>query len=330
MQPLPAATMQQYEALTRGAGVADLADRDEIRLTGKDRATFLHNFCTADIKRLEAGQAAEAFFCNLQGKILGHGYVFCDEASLAIDTVAGQAEPLIKHLDRYLIREDVQLENRSEQVGKLLAAGEQSAELLERVCGNLLPAGNLRQAAARVGDIDVVIRRVDFTGPDCFFVVCDRDNLEPVRQSLIEAGAVPCEAEALEITRLEAGTPLFGRDISERNLPQEVARDARAISFTKGCYLGQETVARIDALGHVNQQLVGVRFPDDDVPAHGAELSHAGKQAGHVGSAAFSPQLDAPLALAMVRREFTAPGSRLESPRGECVAVALPVSIRDG
>jgi folate-binding protein YgfZ len=325
MQPLPAATMQQYEALTRGAGVADLADRDEIRLTGKDRATFLHNFCTADIKRLEAGQAAEAFFCNLQGKILGHGYVFCDEASLAIDTVAGQAEPLIKHLDRYLIREDVQLENRSEQVGKLLAAGEQSAELLERVCGNLLPAGNLRQAAARVGDIDVVIRRVDFTGPDCFFVVCDRDNLEPVRQSLIEAGAVPCEAEALEITRLEAGTPLFGRDISERNLPQEVARDARAISFTKGCYLGQETVARIDALGHVNRYLVGLKFDGGQILAPGAALQVAGQSVGEVTSSVWSPRLSAPLGLAYVRRGHNEVGTQLESEAGAATIVALPI-----
>jgi folate-binding protein YgfZ len=123
--------------------------------------------------------------------------------------------------------------------------------------------------------------------------------------------------------------PLFGTDFDENNLPQEVGRDREAISFTKGCYLGQETVARIDALGHVNQKLVGVRFSGVDIPAAGIELMKDGIQVGRVASAAYSPQLEAPLALAMVRREANAPGTALESPVGGCEVVTLPLPVAD-
>jgi folate-binding protein YgfZ len=119
--------------------------------------------------------------------------------------------------------------------------------------------------------------------------------------------------------------PLFGVDFDDSNFPQEVGRTEEAISFTKGCYLGQETVARIDALGHVNQQLAGVRFDGTDLPATGVELTHAEKSVGRVTSSTFSPQLQAPLALAMLRREHTGIGCRLESPVGVGEVIPLPV-----
>jgi tRNA-modifying protein YgfZ len=119
---------------------------------------------------------------------------------------------------------------------------------------------------------------------------------------------------------------LFGVDFNDSNLPQEVSRDREAISFTKGCYLGQETVARIDALGHVNQQLVGVRFLGTTLPDPGMQLIHDGRAVGNVTTATYSPQLDAPLALAMLRREHVAVNTRLDSSVGACELVALPVS----
>ena len=132
--------------------------------------------------------------------------------------------------------------------------------------------------------------------------------------------------EAFAAARIEAGFPLFGVDFNEENLPQEVGRDVQAISFTKGCYLGQETVARIDALGHVNQRLVGVRFVGSDMPAGGLELTRDGRIVGSVTSAAFSPKFGLPIALAMVRRESNSPGTRLDSAIGECEVVSLPVT----
>jgi folate-binding protein YgfZ len=134
-----------------------------------------------------------------------------------------------------------------------------------------------------------------------------------------------CDADAVEAARIEAGAPLFGRDITLENLPQEVGRDAQAISFTKGCYLGQETVARIDALGHVNKLLVGVKFAGDQLPAARTPLRAGGKSAGEVTSAAWSPRLGAVLALAYVKRLLAKPGTRLESDAGSAEVVALPL-----
>ena len=127
------------------------------------------------------------------------------------------------------------------------------------------------------------------------------------------------------MARLEFGTPLYGQDITEKNLPQELARNDRAISFTKGCYLGQETVARIDALGHVNRTFCGFRFDGQAIPESGLELSADDKVVGHVTSAAFSPRLNSPLALGFVRRERNDPGVTLNSALGNATVVAIPL-----
>jgi folate-binding protein YgfZ len=130
--------------------------------------------------------------------------------------------------------------------------------------------------------------------------------------------------------RLETGTPLYGVDFDDDNLPQEVGRNEQAISFTKGCYLGQETVARIDALGHVNQQLVGVRFDGEAIPTVGTELTSGGAVAGRVTSATYSPLLEAPLAIAMVRHKFLPTGTRLDSANGPCEIVSMPIQTSQG
>lgn len=314
-------TLASHDALFSGAALAELG-RDEFALAGRDRASFLHNFCTADVKALAPGQGCEAFFCNLQGKVLGHGYIFCREEALAVDTAAGEAEPLITHLDRYLIREDVQLVDRSANVRKLLLAGKRAADVLQSLSGENSPAERCGHADVEIGGVRASVRRIDYTGPDCYFLVCEAERLDDLRTALLAAGATMCDAEAVEIARVEAGTPVYGRDISDRNLPQELSRDKQAISFTKGCYLGQETVARIDALGHVNRYLVGVKFRGDAVPQSGAELTSDDKPAGEVTSAVWSPRLDAPLALAYVRREFSQPGTHLQSAFGECEVIA--------
>ena len=153
-----------------------------------------------------------------------------------------------------------------------------------------------------------------------------------ITAALANAGAVPAGADAFEMARIEAGTPLYARDISDKNLPQEVNRDALAISFTKGCYLGQETVARIDALGHVNRVLVGVRFAGSEPPPPGTELTVTEAQGsegkatvGAVTSAAYSPRLGSSLALAYVRRGHTQPGTQLTSSAGPAQVVSLPL-----
>jgi folate-binding protein YgfZ len=161
--------------------------------------------------------------------------------------------------------------------------------------------------------------------PDARVLELKAGEAEALGANLAEQQPQLVHAKTFAAARIESGMPLFGVDFHEDNLPQEVGRDAESISFTKGCYLGQETVARIDALGHVNQRLVGVRFSGNEVPQAGTELSFGGAKVGRVTSAAWSPRLSAPLALAMVRREANAVGTKLESPFGAAEIVALPL-----
>jgi folate-binding protein YgfZ len=296
--------MDEYNALRRGFGCVELSGWTSIALTGKDRQTFLNNFSTNEVKRLRLGEHCEAFITNVKGKILGLGLVHSRADELVYITVPGQAEKLISHLDRYIIREDVQLRDTTSERTYILIAGGDGAGaglahdrwihwrlLATEICG-------LAEAAADISN---------------------------VREELRAAGAKTCGIAAFEALRVESGTPLFGVDFDEENLPQEVGRDELAISFTKGCYLGQETVARIDALGHVNQELVGVRFDGESIPPAGTELTSGGAAAGCVSSAVYSPLLSAPLTMAMVRRSFAPPGTKLESAVGTCEVVELPI-----
>jgi folate-binding protein YgfZ len=327
----PPFELNHYSALSKEGGFVQLRAWSSITITGNDRQVFLHNFCTNDIRSLAPGQCCEAFITNVKGKVVSHGLVTCRDESLVLISVPQQAATLIAHLDRYIIREDVQLQDSTSNRAYFLLAGDsrriESAISMAptRQDGQsiLSPLVNVE---SKLGDVRVRWIRWDLLGPVfCRLLEVDTQDTVRVRDALVQKQIQPCGEAAFHALRIEAGTPLFGLDFDERNLPQEVGRNERAISFTKGCYLGQETVARIDALGHVNQQLAGVRVSGDAAPNVGAELRHAGKTAGHVTSATYSPKLQAPLALAMVRREQCAVGTRLESPAGPCEVISLPV-----
>jgi folate-binding protein YgfZ len=305
MMPEATFPLDEYHALRRGFGTVELANWSSVTLTGSDRQTFLNNFCTNDVKRLGPGEHCEAFLTNVKGKVLGHGLVHCRASELVFITVPAQAPPIITHLDRYIIREDVQLRDTTAERAYLLIAGGETA------------------GAGLNGEIWIRWRLLHV--PFCGLLEATPNKLSQVRQELKAAGAIWCGNAAFDALRIESGTPLFGIDFDEENLPQEVGRDELAINFTKGCYLGQETVARIDALGHVNQRLVGAHFAGPNVPEAKAELTDGGTPAGHVTSATFSPQLGSPLALAMVRRQWDAPGSQLTSAAGSCEVIELPI-----
>jgi tRNA-modifying protein YgfZ len=302
---------EQYQSLRTGCGFVELNDWSSITATGADRQKFLNSFCTNDVKRLQPGDACEAFFTNVKGKIVGHGIISCRQDELVIIGVPDQSPTLIAHLDRYLIREDVKLQDTTDQRCHVLIAGR-----------NAVVSDALRLLQGQMENVPVII--------PCKLVGSEHEKLielsTPKSPELVDAleraGGSPADS-AFDAARIEAGTPLFKVDFDENNLPQEVGRGKEAISFTKGCYLGQETVARIDALGHVNQRIVGLQFTGREVPAVGTELTSAGAVVGRVTSSAYSPALGAPLALAMVRREANAAGKRLESAIGACAVIAF-------
>jgi folate-binding protein YgfZ len=294
---------REYQALKTGRAVVELTGWSSISVTGADRQTFLNNFCTNDVKRLLPGACCEAFFTNVKGKIIGHGVVHCRDAEMVFVGVPDQASRLVERLDRYVIREDVTLRDTTEERCYLLVVGDTAeANSYETIPWNLIC-----RSASQIYEVD-------------------SRELTDVVLSLTAKEFAVVGPGAFDAARIAAGMPVYGVDFNEENLPQEVGRDAEAISFTKGCYLGQETVARIDALGHVNQRLAGLRFSGNNVPAAGMEVTRDDRVVGRVTSSAFSPKLEAPLALSMVRREANSPGTRLASTIGECEVVALPLA----
>ncbi len=298
----------EYTALQSGCGFVELQDWSSITVTGAGRQTFLNSFCTNDVKKLSHGGSCEAFFTNVRGKIVGHGLVTCRDEELVFVGAPGQARSLIVHLERYIIREDVQLKDTTNERRYVLLA-----------CGDAELATKLGDIRERWIPWNILKRQ------SCGLLEFASKDTPQVLLELESRKAAHCGVETFHVRRIEAGFPLYGVDFDEHNLPQEIGRDTEAISFTKGCYLGQETVARIDAMGHVNQQLCGVRFVYEEVPVAGLALTQAGAAVGRVSSSAFSPQLNSSLALAMVRRAASTVGSKLESPLGGGKVVNLPI-----
>ena len=320
---ISARQLNEYEALTAGVGFVDISSRTKIELRSADCATFLHNFSTNDIKRLQPGQGCEAFVCNVKGHIVGHVQVFCHEASLWIDTVPGQAEKLISHLDRYLIREKVEIIDRTNDLAEFVIAGPLLTSRLELSSGVPLPE-SLWSHVHLDASPRISLRRIDLGNRVGYALLAERSSSELLAGML--SAIPPYPFDVLEMLRIEAGYPAYEIDITPENLPQEVGRDRTAVSFTKGCYLGQETVARIDALGHVNKKLCGVTFPaSEESTLAGLELTQAGKAVGKITSAGWSPRLGKMLGLAYLRRGCTTPGSAMQLPWGEAIVVRLPV-----
>jgi folate-binding protein YgfZ len=313
----------EYAALTTGAGFAELTGRTLIEVTGADAVSLLHSFTTNDIKKLAVGRGCEAFVTSPQGKTLGHVLILRGEKSLLVSTTPGQAKGLISHWERYVISEDVTIRDVSAERATLLVAGARATDILQKTTGAEPPAELLEWKVVTLAGQEAALARVEYGGPQPFFVFVAAAGSAAVKLALAGAGAIACDVAATEMIRIEAGIPLFGQDITDDNLPQEVGRDAKAISFTKGCYLGQETVARIDALGHVNRMLVGVRFFGDLVPPAGTPLAVDGKEVGRVTSAAWSPRWGDPLAIALVRRAQAKAAMELASPHGNSIVVPL-------
>ncbi|MBC8873654.1 MAG: folate-binding protein YgfZ [Planctomycetes bacterium] len=324
--PLSPEVLGQYEALTNRAGVVDVSDRTQIEITGKDRVAFLNGFCTNDVEKLVPGAGCEAFLTNAKGKIVAYVYVFCRAESLILETTPGQGSAIISHLNRYVIREDVQIRDLGDQWGELCIAGEESEVALQGAIGEATPPERMGFIACQIRETSIFLHRTALAPGPCFLASTTTKELEKVITALVDVGAIPCSAEALEIVRVESRSPSYGRDITDENFPQEVGRDDQAISFTKGCYLGQETVARIDARGHVNRFLVGVKADAARALEPGEELASAGRTVGRITSAVWSPRFKAPLALAYVRRGHHLQGGSLELIRDRSKVVVFGFS----
>jgi glycine cleavage system T protein len=326
-------TVAEYQNARRKAALFDLSHYGKVEVSGADAASFLHNLCTNEVKNLLAGGGCEAFLTTGQAKIVAFVALYrsplAQEPSVFhLDTGPDMAEKVVKHLDRYLISEQVELVDQTRAFAQMHVAGPRARELLEQALANGLPdLAELQHTTQTVAGGNIQLRRHQPLGLLGYDIVCEKDRAAAVWQALIASGARPAGLEAYNILRIEAGTPIYGLDIDESNLPQEVARVERTVSFTKGCYIGQETVARIRTYGHVNRSLTGLKVADGPLSA-GAKLFRADKEVGHITSSAVSPSLGQTVALAYVRRGSHEPGTVLdveaEGGRRAAEVVSLP------
>jgi tRNA-modifying protein YgfZ len=312
---------REYDAAIAGAGVVRLRDWSTVRVAGGDRASFLHNMCTNDVKRLAAGEGCEAFFTDVKGKTLAHGFLLAGNDAIEIVMVPGTAAGLIAQLDRYVIREAVTLSDESQQRMWMLFFGKHAEDVLAQVVGSSAPdlAFACAHREVEIGGMAVEIVRCELPWTGGFLIGCTGDEVAAIEERIVAAGAVLGREELWQTVRVESDWPLWGIDFDATNLPQEISRDAEAVSFRKGCYLGQETVARIDALGHVNKQLVQVLFEGDAVPQVGSELFQGEQPVGRVTSSSWSPRFGKPTALAMVKRGANGPGTELRWSGGSAI-----------
>jgi tRNA-modifying protein YgfZ len=312
----------EFKRMADHAGLVDRSDRVRLDIFGPDRAKFLHNLTTNEVKRLPAGRGCEAFITSLQGRIIGYVALHVTEDRILVGMDPGRDVAALAHLRKYGVFDDVLIEDRTARTFELHLAGPDAAELILRAGARLPEEVDHAHVMTELEGGPVRVVRESPTVLPGFTLIGERAAALAVKQSLLRTGRglelIEVDPESYEVLRIEAGTPVFGKDITDKNLPQEIGRDDRAISFVKGCYLGQETVARIDALGHVNQVMKGLRIAEQSpCPLPGSPLEADGKRVGVVTSAAFSPVRNAPLALALVRSTHSRAGTTLWVPTGD-------------
>lgn len=308
----------EYTAAVSGAAIFDLSHWAQVELAGSDRAKFLHNFCTNEIKGLAIGKGCEAFLTNVQGKLLAHLFVYAGDDALHLISAPGTADRIIKHLSRYQINEDVTFRDVSGERGLLLVAGPGAGTTLRDVGCDVQPFVNGQHGPFPRPASELRIFRNDFLRLTGFLVSAAAEAIGDFSAELFRAGAVSAGTTVFNSLRITAGFPLYGVDLSDANLAQEANLTAHAISFAKGCYLGQEPIARIDALGHVNQQVRILRLAAGPIPSAGTEVLTADaepRKIGQITSAALSYATDRPVALAFMKRNYDTPG----------LAVGVPV-----
>jgi folate-binding protein YgfZ len=307
----------EHETLLERCGLVDRAGRGRLALTGPDAKTFLHGQITNDIEALEPGHGCYAALLTHKGKMLADLRVLDLGDELLLGCERAGLQELFNMIRRYKLGSDVELHKRTVEMGELSLIGPRARAVAGADALGADEHDNLR---AEIAGHAVVLVAAD-VGVDVF---CSAEHAAAVRAALLAAGAEEVSEAAAEVVRVERGRPRYGIDLDDSVIPQEAALNERAVSFTKGCYVGQETVARLFYRGKPNRHLRGLRL---SMPAEtGTPLRLGEKAVGRIGSAVVSPG-HGPIALALVRREAT-PGDTLTVGDGAASAevVDLPFS----
>ena len=300
--------MTEYEVVRDGgAGLIDLsAARGRIRVSGSEATMFLNGLITNDVKNLAQNRWMPAVFPTVQGRLIGAVRVIRgSEPAFLIDTETASHDAVLKAISKFTLAGDFKVADVTSETALLTLQGDKAAEIVEKVTGvSDLPENGVAEKDG------VMIIRASHTGEAGFDLIIDASRKAEFRQALEDAGAQPVGEDTFEILRVEAGIPRFGLDMDETNVVPETNLD-NAVSYTKGCYVGQEIIVRIKHRGHPAKKLTGLRFETDQQIEPGAViLSKENQEVGRVTSAVISPRLGS-IGLGYVRYEHIADGTRL-------------------
>jgi folate-binding protein YgfZ len=316
----------EFSALRNRCGVYDLSFRAKISLTGGDRTRWLNGMVTNNVRDLEVGHGAYAFLLNPQGHILGDLTAYNRGDVVIVDTDRSQLEKILATFDHYIIMDDVEVKDLSDSLTAIGVAGPQSRAVLQRA-GITMPDLSPLQVATPKCDcqcscLECTVVRGEDPEHESYEIWIAPSSVKQLWGALLEAGATAVGSEALEMQRIVSGTPLYGVDIRERDLPQETEQ-ARALNFNKGCYVGQEIVERIRSRGNVHRKFTGFTSNDGTNIVRGAKVVVEEKEVGEITSVT-SLRGDRICALGYIRREFAVPGKEVSIGTTKAAVSVLP------
>lgn len=307
----------EYQAVRQAVGVSDLSHRGKIRVTGDDRVKWLQSVISNDILSLQPGQGRYSSFLTHKGKMLTYFRCYVQTDAVMLEDVGEIGDATHAALRKFLLYgTKAKMENCAESWGLLLVSGPKAAQTMKSAfgvdCSDLQPVNFV---TAQIGGQQALVIRTEETGEVDLEILLPAEAIAAAWNTLLETGAASgikaVGSQAREALRMEAGIPKAGTELNEEIVPPEANLEGKAFSLSKGCYPGQEVVARMDTYGNVRRHLVGLVLKDATVPPKGARLFSGDREVGWVSSATFSPQLNAVIAFGFPLRDFSAPDTAL-------------------
>jgi aminomethyltransferase len=306
-------SLAEYKAVREAdaAGIIDLSARGRVKVSGTEAVQFLNGLVTNDVKALQQNVWMSAAFPNAQGRLIAPARILRLADSFLIDTDPATSERVLAVLERFTLAGDFRVKNIADETALLSVQGAQAHKILRSVFGEALVKIARGQVAQTLwGDHQITVMRATHTGEDGFDIFVPTEIIAALWKALIsDGGARPVGYDAFETLRIEAGIPRFAADMDETNVVTESMREEEAVSYQKGCYIGQEIIARIHWRGHVAKKLTGLVFDEarDLLTAAAKIRSIDDKEIGRIASQTFSPRLNKLIALAYVKYDYLAP-----------------------
>lgn len=302
---------EEHRIVRTSAGKIDLSSRAKIILGGKDRVRFLHGLTTSDIKALKVGEGCYTIITNRLGRMVADIKVMALEDALLLDAENKLRQTIIEYLNKFIVIDDVVVKDVTNEFAQVGVFGPASKDEVAKIFGiTIPPLMEFHFAQAN----HVIISRWLITGEDGYEIFASSDIIP----------APPISAETFNILRLENGVPLWGVDMDENNIPTEAGLEAKAISYSKGCYVGQEIIQRIKTYGEVAKHLVGFAMQGNDIPHRGDKIFAGNKEIGEITSAAKSFSLNKVIALGYVKRGHNTIGNKVSIEKSQAEIVPMP------